>query len=112
MSTIGAEGKVEWRSSREKVAEVDQNGTVKLKYPGMVSVTAKDGEKEATCIIAVHENNKNGICFNTKAIKANKGETLELPLEIADEINKSDIKIKSGDNKKVKVNPDGTVTVV
>lgn len=112
LSTIGAKGNVEWHSSREKVAEVDQNGKVTLKHPGMVSVIANDGKREATCIIAVHENNKNGICFNTKAIKANKGETLELPLEIADGINKSDIKIKSGDNKKVKVNPDGTVTVV
>ena len=112
LSTIGAKGNVEWHSSREKVAEVDQNGKVTLKHPGMVSVTANDGKREATCIIAVHENNKNGICFNTKAIKASKGETLELPLEIEDGINKSDIKIKSGDNKKVKVNPDGTVTVV
>ena len=112
LSTIGAEGKVEWRSSREKVAEVDQNGRVTLKYPGMVSVTANDGKREATCIIAVHQNNDSGIAFSTKMIKASKGETLELPLEIADGINKSDIKIKSGDNKKVKVNPDGTVTAV
>lgn len=112
LSTIGAKGNVEWHSSREKVAEVDQNGTVKLKYPGMVSVTAKDGEREATCIIDVHENNKNGICFNTKAIKASKGETLELPLEIVDDISKSDIKITSGDDKKVRVNDDKTITIL
>ena len=78
----------------------------------MVSVTANDEKREATCIIAVHQNNDSGIAFSTKMIKASDGETLELPLEIADGINKSDIKIKSGDNKKVKVNPDGTVTVV
>ena len=62
--------------------------------------------------IAVHENNKNGICFNTKAIKASKGETLELPLEIADDISKSDIKITSGDDKKVRVNDDKTITIL
>ena len=112
LSTIGAKGKVEWHSSREQVAEVDQNGTVKLKYPGMVSVTANDGEREATCIIAVHKKNSEGIYFNTKSIKAREGETLELPLEIANGISKSDIKVKSGDDKKVRVNDDKTITIL
>ncbi|MGN0178749.1 MAG: Ig domain-containing protein [Monoglobaceae bacterium] len=107
----GAEN-ITWSSSREEVAVVDSNGKVTLKYPGMATITAKSGDKEATCIIAVSGKLNKGIAFTSKAVKASKGETITLPLDTADGVDASKIKLKSSDDKKIKINDDGTISVL
>lgn len=46
---------VEWTTSDEKVAAVDNNGLVKGIKPGTatITVTTKDGRKTATCEVEV-----------------------------------------------------------
>ena len=105
-------GVVTWESSRAQTATVDANGKVTLLYPGTAVITAKANGKEADCIIAVHQPLGEGIGFSKKGMAIEKGETLPLPLEKAEEIEMGKIKWKSSNEKAVKVNADGTVTAL
>lgn len=107
-----ADGNIEWSTSRTEVADVDQNGNIVAKYPGVSVVTAKCGEKSAICIVAVHPKTDSGIVFTKKSMLVQSGATEALPIETADGIDISNIKFKSLDSSKVKVNDDGTVTVL
>ena len=45
--------KVTWKSSAEEIASVDQNGVVTANGAGSATITAKAGDKEATCKVTV-----------------------------------------------------------
>lgn len=53
--------KVTWTSSNPQIATVDENGTVTAVYSGSVTITAKAGEKSATCAVTVSSGPKGGV---------------------------------------------------
>ncbi len=63
---------VTWSSSDEKVAKVDKNGKVTAVAAGSVTITAKAGEKSATCTVTVA---KGGQEITAKNITATYGDT-------------------------------------
>ena len=50
---------VEWNSDKPEVASVDENGVVTAKKGGTATITAKAGDKTATCIISVSQDGLN-----------------------------------------------------
>ena len=50
---------VTWSSSNQSVATVDQNGTVTAVAEGSATITAKAGDKSATCTVTVKKNGIN-----------------------------------------------------
>ena len=55
----GAAGTVSWKSSDEKVATVDSNGTVTAVAPGTATITATVNGQSATCKVTVEEKKAN-----------------------------------------------------
>lgn len=51
--TVPENAKVTWESSDENVATVDAGGTVTAKKEGSATITARNGEKYATCVVTV-----------------------------------------------------------
>ena len=49
-------GKVTWKSSKSKIASVDQNGTVTGKTPGTATITASRPGIKASCKVTVRKN--------------------------------------------------------
>lgn len=49
----GKDKKIKWRSSNKSVAKVNKKGKVTGVSPGQVKITAKAGNKKATCIVNV-----------------------------------------------------------
>ena len=64
--------KVAWSSSNEKVAKVDSKGKVTAVAAGSATITAKAGEKSATCTVTVA---KGGQEITAKNITATYGDT-------------------------------------
>ena len=48
-----------WSSSNASVASVDANGTVTAVAEGSATITAKAGDKSATCTVTVKKNGMN-----------------------------------------------------
>jgi len=53
--TTATENQATWSSSNETVATVDQSGNIKALAYGETTITAKAGDKEATCVVTVAE---------------------------------------------------------
>lgn len=53
LATRGARGTVRWESSDERVAAVSAAGLVTARFPGVATVTARDGGRSATRVVPV-----------------------------------------------------------
>ena len=60
------DGTVTWTSSKESVAKVDQNGKVSAVGVGTASITAKAGERDATCSVVVSDSSSGGSIPNNE----------------------------------------------
>ena len=71
---------VSWSTSDEKVATVDQNGKITAVSVGNATVTAKAGDKEATCAVTVKDNfiAVTEITINEKELPMTVGDTFTL----------------------------------
>ena len=76
-----------WTSDNDEVATVDENGLVTLgKYgTAKITVTSKDMNRMATCVVTVKEIAVTGVTLNEKKITIGVGEEKELTAEIQPE---------------------------
>ncbi len=106
---------VTWKSSNTEVATVDSNGKVTAKKVGTaeVTVTTKDGNKTATCIVKVTANTVavTGVKLNKTSISKVVGQTEQLTATVLPEnaTNKA-VTWKSSNTAVATVDANGKVT--
>lgn len=80
---------VTWTSSEPTIATVDQNGKVTAKAKGSATITAKAGEKTATCAVTVNEATSTetvdvtGVTLTPKTLTLEEGKTSTLTATVA-----------------------------
>ena len=102
---------IEWSSSNEEVATIDQNGNIKALSVGTTVITAKVGEKTASVEVTVKAIPITSIEINAP-VKVLIGGTFDVQITVNPEnatYNMSDIKIISSNSDVLFVNEDGTI---
>ncbi len=105
---------VAWSSSNAAVATVDNNGVVTAVAEGTATITAKAGDKEATCVVTVEKKiiSVTGITLNQNEATLIEGESLTLTATVAPD-NATDKTVAwSSSNAAVATVEDGVVTAV
>ena len=106
------EVKVTWSSSDEKIATVDGNGKVTATGAGEATVTAKAGEKEATCKVTVKVPVES-ISLDKTSLKLKEGASAVLVATVKpDDATAKTVTWSSSDEKIATVDKDGKVTAV
>ncbi len=72
-----------WSSSDATIATVDNNGVVKALKAGKVTITAKAGEKIATCEVIVNPVPVSGITLDKTSVELLEGETITLKATVS-----------------------------
>ncbi|MBP5506050.1 MAG: Ig-like domain-containing protein [Bacteroidales bacterium] len=82
---IATDKTVSWKSSNDKVAEVDANGKVTAKQAGEAFITAKAGEKSAVCKVTVAKLviPVESVSLNKTVLDLTEGDTFDLVATIA-----------------------------
>ena len=105
---------VKWKSDKENIATVDENGKVKAVAAGTakITVTADNNGETATCTVRVSKVGVTGITLNASSGSLKKGERATLTATVApsDATNKG--VIWSTSNNKVATVANGVVTAV
>ena len=102
---------IEWSSSNEKVATIDQNGNIEALSVGTTVITAKVGEKTASVEVTVKAIPITSIEINAP-VKVLIGGTFDVQITVNPEnatYNMSDIKFISSNSDVLFVNEDGTI---
>lgn len=102
---------VEWSSSNEEVATIDQNGNIKALSVGTTVITAKVGEKTASVEVTVKAIPITSIEIDAP-VKVLIGGTFDIKITVSPEnatYNMSDIKFISSNSDVLFVNEDGTI---
>lgn len=103
---------VTWSTSDESVASVS-NGVVTAKKVGTATITAKAGDKTATCTITVVPILVTGVSFDKTNLKMIEGDTQTLIATITpDNATNSNVTWESSNNSIVRVDQNGMVTAV
>lgn len=106
------EVKVTWSSSDEKIATVDGNGKVTAAGAGEATITAKAGEKEATCKVTVKVPVES-ISLDKTSLKLKEGASAVLVATVKpDDATAKTVTWSSSDEKIATVDKDGKVTAV
>ena len=104
---------VEWTSSDNAVAIVDNNGKVTAVAAGTAVITAKAGEKVATCEVIVEAIPVSGITLNYTSVELVVGETLKLVATVTpDNALDKTVTWSSSNASVVSVDEKGNVTVL
>ena len=105
---------VTWTSSNTSVATVS-NGTVTAIKEGSATITAKAGEKTATCKVTVEKKYVavSDISLNFSSLDLTEGDTQQITVTITpSDATDQTVTYSSSDNSVVTVSEDGTVTAV
>ncbi|MCQ2094308.1 MAG: Ig-like domain-containing protein, partial [Bacteroidaceae bacterium] len=106
---------VEWLSSDNSIATVDENGIVKAINAGTVTITATTTDVSnlsASCTITVKGILVNALSFDTESAELVIGESISIvPIVLPDNATDKSIEWSSSDNSVAKVS-DGVVTAV
>ena len=111
-------GKIEWKSSDETVATVDENGNVKALKEGTITITATavEGENEFTdtCTVTVKEIPLNSITIDMSDFELGLGRTQQLNIICNPENTTDDINVvwSSSDSNIVSVDENGLVKAI
>lgn len=112
LSPMDSTDEVTWSSSDEKVAEVDQTGKIQAIAAGTAVITAKAGEKTATCKVTVNIP-MTSIYLNKTSIELNSiGDSYQLSASYSPSDAEGTIIWKSEDEGIVSVDQTGKVTAV
>ena len=112
LSPMDSTDEVTWSSSDEKVAEVDQMGKIQAIAAGTAVITAKAGEKTATCKVTVNIP-MTSIYLNKTSIELNSiGDSYQLSASYSPSDAEGTIIWKSEDEGIVSVDQTGKVTAV
>ena len=104
---------VEWSSSDNDVAVVDNQGKVTAVATGTAIITAKAGEKMATCEVIVQAIPVSGITLNYTTVELAVGETLRLVATVTpDNAADKTVTWSSSNASVVSVDENGNVTVL
>ena len=106
---------VTWSSSRTSVATVDANGKVTAVAEGTATITAKAGDKTATCSVTVKKNTVavESITLDKSSLELNEGETATLTATVKpDNATNKTVTWSSSNPTIAAVDQNGTVTAV
>ncbi|MBO4340872.1 MAG: leucine-rich repeat protein [Bacteroidales bacterium] len=104
---------VTWSSSAPENASVDQNGKVSALKAGSATITAKAGEKEATCKVTVQEKPKvSSITFNTDSFNGNIGSKFPISITISPVNAQYDLEWSASDTRVASVQGNGTSATI
>jgi uncharacterized protein YjdB len=106
-------GDVKWSSSAEKVAKVDDDGTVTAKSAGTTTITASSGKLSGSTVVTVKVPVPTTIVVKPGNASIDADEKVQLAATVLDADGspmKADVKWNSADPKIAKVDDDGTVT--
>lgn len=106
---------VTWSSSNASIATVDQNGKVTAVAEGTATITAKAGEKTATCTVAVKKNvvAVESITLDKSSLELTEGETATLVATVKpDNATNKTVTWSSSNASVASVDANGTVTAV
>lgn len=107
-----ADDGIEWSSSDDTVASVDENGVVTAKKAGNAEITAKSGTLSAKCSVTVSEENTVGIYLSTNAVILQVGESNRITAT-AIPVSTNEAAIWSSDDQSVAtVTSDGVITAI
>ncbi len=108
------ESKVEWSSSNDDMATVDENGVVTAKAEGEVIITAKKSGFEATTTITIKRMALNSIAIKNKITEMLKGQTelLEVIFEPENTTDSKDITWSSSDEEVATVDENGNLVAL
>ena len=100
---------VTWSSSASEIASVDQEGKVSAIKAGIATITAKAGEKQATCKVTVQEKPKvSSISFNTNSFNGYIGSDYPVSVSVPPENAQYDLEWKVSDSRVASIQGDGT----
>ena len=106
---------VTWSSSNASIATVDQNGKVTAVAEGTATITAKAGEKTATCTVAVKKNvvAVESITLDKSSLELTEGETATLTATVKpDNATNKTVTWSSDKTSVATVDANGKVTAV
>ena len=106
---------VSWTSNKTDVVSVDQNGKVKALKEGSATITAKAGDKSATCAVSVSKKviPVSSVSLDRYSVSLEEGQTTKLIATVspADATDKS-VKWESSNTGVATVSQDGTVKAI
>ena len=106
---------VTWSSSRTSVATVDANGKVTAVAEGTATITAKAGDKTATCSVTVKKNTVavESVTLDKSSLELTEGETATLTASVKpDNATNKTVTWSSSNQSVATVDQNGTVTAV
>lgn len=112
LSVSGINGKVKWTSSKNSIASVSGNGTVKAKKKGKAVVTARAGKKKLKCTVNVKPVKKTvpkSVSLNASTLIMDKGASFKLKASVSPAGTKTKLMWKSSNSKIASVSGNGKV---
>ena len=106
---------VTWTSDKASVATVDASGKVTAKAEGTATITAKAGDKTATCSVTVKKNTVavESVTLDKSSLELTEGETATLTASVKpDNATNKTVTWSSSNQSVATVDQNGTVTAV
>ena len=104
---------VQWTTSDETIATVDQNGTVNAINSGNATITASAGGVSASCAVTVVFIPVSSIFLDKNSVTLEKGETITLTATVSpEEATDKTVRWTSNDTSVATVDQNGLVTAV
>ena len=105
---------VEWSSSDESIATVDETGKVTALMVGTTTIKVKttDGGKEASCNVTVAPIPVAGVTIEPSIIEIKEGETVQLKASVSPEDADQEVEWTTSDSEIATVDADGLVTAI
>ena len=106
---------VTWTSSSSSIATVDQNGKITAVSEGTATITAKAGDKTASCTVTVKKNTVavESVTLDKSSLELTEGETATLTASVKpDNATNKTVTWSSSNQSVATVDQNGTVTAV
>ena len=104
-----------WTSSSSSIATVDQNGKITAVSEGTATITAKAGDKTASCTVTVKKNTVavESVTLDKSSLELTEGETATLTASVKpDNATNKTVTWSSSNQSVATVDQNGTVTAV
>lgn len=109
---IVSDAKIEWSSSNDDIATVDENGLITAVTAGDVIITAKSGNVTATCNVTVEPLKPESLTFELTSVALLEGETRQLHVTVLPEEGDFDIEWSVLDPQIATITSGGLLTAI